>query len=256
MARGLQLGSAVGEERVRRPSGARSMTRLFVHVEGQTEEHFVTELLRPHLVARGFHEVSARILGNVRLRSGRGGIRPWSSARKDIVTQMRRDETAASTTMVDFYALPASGTAEWPGRQLANQRPTVDHKAQAVEDGMMREVADAVGEWTASRRFVPFVLMHEFEALLFSDCSAFASAIGSTSQLATLEGVRNAFASPEHINDSPITAPSKRLERAIGGYQKTLHGILGALGIGIEGMRSACPHFAAWLSRLEKLPSV
>ena len=39
------------------------MDRLLIHVEGQTEEDFVNEVLRNHLVAKGYHSVDARIVG-------------------------------------------------------------------------------------------------------------------------------------------------------------------------------------------------
>jgi hypothetical protein len=52
------------------------MARLLVHVEGQTEESFVKEVLREYLVTKGYDSVGARIVGNARLRRRRGGIRP------------------------------------------------------------------------------------------------------------------------------------------------------------------------------------
>lgn len=67
------------------------MARLLVHVEGQTEESFVNEVLREHLVSRGYHSVDARIVGNARLRGRRGGIRAWASVKKDIVNHLRED---------------------------------------------------------------------------------------------------------------------------------------------------------------------
>ena len=50
------------------------MTRLLVHVEGETEERFVNEVLAPHLSARGFSKVSARLMGNVRQRNQCAGF--------------------------------------------------------------------------------------------------------------------------------------------------------------------------------------
>ena len=47
------------------------MARLLIHVEGQTEEDFVNEVLRNHLMAQGYHSVAARIVGNARLRAAR-----------------------------------------------------------------------------------------------------------------------------------------------------------------------------------------
>lgn len=58
------------------------MARLLVHLEGQTEETFVNEILRDYLLAKGYEVVSARIVGNARLRLRRGGIRPWPAVRK------------------------------------------------------------------------------------------------------------------------------------------------------------------------------
>lgn len=57
------------------------MTRRLVHVEGLTEETFVNEALAPHLYRRGITRVSARLIGNARQRSHRGGIKPWTATR-------------------------------------------------------------------------------------------------------------------------------------------------------------------------------
>ena len=92
------------------------MARLLVHVEGQTEEVFVNELLREHLIGVGYESVSARIVGNARLRQRRGGIRPWPSVRKDIINHLKEDAGCLATTMVDFYGLPRDGDGAWPGR--------------------------------------------------------------------------------------------------------------------------------------------
>ena len=58
---------------------------------------------------------------------------------------------------------------------------------------------------------------------------------------------------PEDINDSPHTAPSKRILAAMPGYQKTFHGPLIACDIGLDAMRAACPHFDHWLKVIEAL---
>jgi hypothetical protein len=39
------------------------MVRLLVHVEGETEETFSNEILRPYLLTAGYESVSARIIG-------------------------------------------------------------------------------------------------------------------------------------------------------------------------------------------------
>ena len=95
------------------------MARLLIHVEGETEETFVNELLGRHLLACGYESVGACLLGNARHRSRRGGIRPWIAVRRDIIRHLREDQRCISTTMVDFYGLPRSGERAWPGRAEA-----------------------------------------------------------------------------------------------------------------------------------------
>lgn len=228
------------------------MARLLVHVEGQTEEAFVNEVLADHLYAHGYTQVSARIVGNARQRNRRGGIRGWDSVSKDIVRHLREDQGCIATTLVDYYALPQSGGGAWPGRAVAGALSFLD-KAATVESALHRDIAAAMGEDFNPLRFLPFVVMHEFEGLLFSDCQAFAAGVGDSGLAASLQAIRDQFASPEEINDSPQTAPSKRVEALIPGYQKPLLGTLAALEIGLGRIRLACPHFQAWLTRLEGL---
>jgi hypothetical protein len=96
-------------------------------------------------------------------------------------------------------------------------------------------------------------MMHEFEGLLFSDCDALSRGIGRPDLQRQFESVRRQFATPEEINDSPDTAPSKRMESIVPGYEKPLLGILAVLEIGLVRIRAECPHFDGWLSQLESL---
>src|SRR5215510_5935257 len=148
------------------------MSRLLIHVEGETEETFINEVLCAHLYGKGFTQVSARIVGNARLRHRRGGIRGWESVKRDIVRHLRQDATVFSTTMVDYYALPQFGHGAWPGRAEAANRPTGE-KAQTVENALTEDIQSEMGGDFFPNRFIPFVMIHEFEGLLFSDCSAF-----------------------------------------------------------------------------------
>ena len=225
------------------------MARLLIHVEGQTEEDFVNEVLRDHLVAQGYDSVSARIVGNARLRQRRGGIRPWPSVRKDIVNHVKEDPECIVTTMVDYYALPQKGAAAWPGRADAH-RLNVHLRAACVERALLEDVTAHMGGRLNPRHFVPFVVFHEFEGLLFSDCAMFSNAIGRPHLETQFQAIRDLFPTPEEINDSPLTAPSKRVEALVPGYQKPLLGTLAALEIGLERIREECPHFRDWLDRL------
>lgn len=153
--------------------------------------------------------------------------------------------------MVDYYALPQQGEGAWPGRAEATYRSHVE-KARFIEEALQRDIAGAVNPDLLRDRFVPFVIMHEFEALLFSDCAAFSRAIGKTHLEEALAAIRAKFNTPEEINDSFQTAPSRRLQALMPTYEKPLLGVIAALEIGLASIRRECPHFDAWLTQLER----
>lgn len=228
------------------------MARLLIHVEGETEEAFVNEILADHLYASGYELVSARLVGNARLREKRGGIRAWSAVKKDILNHLKEDAGCLATTMVDYYGMPQVGDKAWPGRAEAGKLPFAQ-RAPCIENALLADVTQALGGDFDARRFVPFVVMHEFEGLLFSNCEGFADGIGRPQLVQPFREIREQFPTPEEINDSPVTAPSKRVEKLVDGYQKPLHGTLAALEIGLDTIREECPHFRDWVTRLAAL---
>lgn len=228
------------------------MIRLLVHVEGETEETFVKELLGPHLLSRGYARVDPRLMGSARHRDRRGGVRPWPSVCLDIVHHLRTDRNCFATTMVDYYGMPRAGQRAWPGRAAAASLIS-SRRAQTVEEALAADVGRRLGRGFDSRRFIPYVVMHEFEALLFSDCNRFAHGIGRPDAAASLQAIRDGCASPEEIDDSPHTAPSKRIAEILPTYQKPLHGTLAAREISLRAIRAECAGFRRWLERLESL---
>jgi Domain of unknown function (DUF4276) len=166
------------------------------------------------------------------------------------VNHLKEDTDCIATTMVDYYGLPSSGSGAWPGRAEA-ARLIGENKALRVERALLDDVIGEMGSRFDARQFVPFVVMHEFEGLLFSDCAALSRAIGCPALEADLWNIRERFPTPEDINDSPLNAPSKRLTTLVQGYQKPLVGVFAALEIGLDRIRRECPHFHRWLTQLE-----
>lgn len=226
------------------------MTRLLVHVEGQAEETFVNEVLAPHLSDHGWRSVSARLIGNARRRSARGGIQAWNVVRREIVNHLREDRACVATTMVDYYGMPQTGSRAWPGRYQSAQLNFAE-KAQTIEEALSVDIREAMSAGFDEGRFIPYVVMHEFEAMLFSDCERFGEAIGYPKLAPRFQEIRDQFASPEEIDDSPDTAPSRRVVDLVPKYQKPLMGNLAVLEIGLDAIRTECPHFRAWIERLE-----
>ncbi len=227
------------------------MSRLLVHVEGRTEFLFVNDVLAPHFYSLGYLSVRARIMGSAQERARRGGIVPWAIARQRILSNLRADSELVISTMVDYYGMPD----DWPRRAnpfTAAMSPS--DRANEIEEALLQDICDEIGADFNPNRFIPYVMMHEFEAMLFSNCQAFATAIGRADLSPNFQSIRDEFGTPEEIDDSPDTAPSKRIERLMPGYQKPTMGVQAAQSIGIATIRNQCPHFAAWLHRLETLP--
>lgn len=227
------------------------MTRILVHVEGLTEENFVNKILAGHLYQRGYSQVSARLMGDEPSRNRRGGIRGWPATKRNMVRRLREDRDRVNTTMVDYYGLPQSGANAWPGRAAAGRAPLAE-RAAAVEEAIQKDLRQELGDDFSPRRFFPYVMLHEFEAMLFSDCASFAQGIGRPDLKPKFQAIVDAAGAPEAIDDAPEGAPSKRIAKLVDNYEKPTQGIDVAREIGLEKIRSACPHFGAWLAQLEK----
>jgi len=115
------------------------------------------------------------------------------------------------------------------------------------------KVIESFAEQRAAERFIPFIAVHEFEALLFSNTEILSKQLGI--KISQIEEVLTTCGEPEAINNSPQTAPSKRLDlwSKGGKFPKTTTGIAVAKEIGIKQIRQKCPVFNSWLEKLEKL---
>jgi hypothetical protein len=123
---------------------------------------------------------------------------------------------------------------------------------------LLADLCKFAGKGFRRELFVPYVQVHEFEALLFSDTSIAAHELvanpGGPMNLARLlKAVLDAAGQPEAINDNWNTCPSKRIIGLAPGYRKPFHGPMAAARIGLDKMRRACPHFGQWVTRLENL---
>jgi hypothetical protein len=231
--------------------------RLHITVEGQTEERFVKDVLAPHLGRHGVFADARRVLTSRDKRSDqqfRGGFRRTNAyviARGDICTWMKEDRGAdvRFTTMFDLYALPK----DFPGQNEA-ARATDPYERVAV---LEQELRDDIHKSSSDSRFVPYIQLHEFEALVLADPKQlkweFMEHERQIQRL--LEMVAREGGNPELIDDGHATAPSKRIIAEVPEYEgtKASSGPLVVEKIGIEALRVTCRHFEQWLSCLERL---
>lgn len=178
----------------------------------------------------------------------KGGRPSYARVRKDVLLHLKQDKAARCSTMLDFYGLGPG----FPGAPVPPGLPSI-HKATRIERAMKADICELVPDLRPDLRFVPYIQLHEYEGLLFSDPRLFADAINQPNLAEAFQRVRDGFPTPEDIDDDPITAPSKRVLHLFGPYRKVLDGTIAARRIGIEAMRRECPHFHDWLARLSAL---
>lgn len=224
------------------------MVEVVAVVEGQTEQTFVRDVLAGHLILHGV-TIWGVLSGRARKR---GGVPPWSSARDDIIRTLKEDRYV--TTMFDFYGMPL----DWPGRRDASSLPPA-RRGEAVEALMAADIAEAMGGKRQAHNFLPYVQLHEFEAILFSDTKRLVESLipiarADSSRLEReVEEIVAECGAPEAIDDGYETCPSRRITRMVSAYRKPVLGPIIATRIGLDAIRASCPHFADWITKLERL---
>ena len=188
------------------------MTRIKIIVEGPTEESFINEVLAPLLWAREIYVTPFR-LG---VAGHKGGNVNYARVRKNILLILKQDRTTYCSTMFDLYGLGN----DFPGMPL----PTQLHgqgKATRIEQGIREDLLATDFDLRPDIRLLPYLQVHEYEGLLFSDPEVFATALGKDALSPQLRKIRDSVSSPEEINDNPNTAPSKRVSDLYPSYQKS-----------------------------------
>jgi|SRR5690554_7490410 len=220
------------------------MIRVHVICEGQTEEMFVNEILASEFHHRNIYLAPA-LIGKP---GHKGGNFKFERLLADVRARLLGDTTAYCTTFFDFYGLPE----DFPGKSAAKLKNGIRDKADCLQNALVEKLQEKLGE-EALRRFIPYVQMYEFEGLLFSHPEKLAEGLSKAELSDSFQKVRDAFSCPEEINNSPQTAPSKRIEKHFDGYDKPIHGSLAALEIGLDAIRAECHRFDAWLSQIAAL---
>ena len=217
------------------------MKRGLILVEGPTEETFVLTVLNDHLSAFDLH-MAPKILTTKRVVDGpdmKGGTASYAKVSGDLRRLLGDTNVAVITTMIDYYALPP----DFPGMST---RPGGDQLAR------VRHVEASWGSSVDESRFLPNLMLHEFEALLFADPPTLRGWLLPSSVTAKMDALLAAVhGNPEVINERRDTSPSHRILNWHADYDKVVDGNRGVQKIGLAAIRSRCPHFSRWVEDLE-----
>lgn len=208
------------------------MSAVMVVCEGHTEQAFVSQVLTLALAPK-----------NISVESINVGEGRYERYRDDILKVLRRKPPFdVVTTMIDYYGL---------SRRFPGWTPPTAAKGDPYE--RVKKLEEAFGRDIGDERFLPGVVLHEFEGLLFASPEAIAHVVGEgKSEPRVHKILKEAHGNPEAINERPEKNPAKRMKEVYANYNKTLHGPRIAARIGLDHLRASCRHFGAWLAEIER----
>ena len=221
-----------------------------VVVEGPTENLFIKNVLAPYWALRGIFITPPKIRTRIDERFGKvytGGDIRFPRVAKQVGNFLKQRRNIIVASFVDYY-----GIKEWPSLERINSNHSPRDIARILNQAAREYIQQNYPETCPQNRYFPYIAVHEFEALLFSDTSIMSKHLHIHSHI--IDDVLQKCGHPENINNGPETAPSKRLDKWTDGqYGKTTTGISIAEEIGIDTMRQQCPLFDEWLTSIEQL---
>lgn len=214
--------------------------RLYIIVEGQTEQEFVFDLLAPFFLKYGIYVYPVMIQTS---KGHKGGFVNYQHLKNDINRLLKsQGEDIVVTTFVDFFRCP-----ELPDKESWCNISDHGLKVAEMENAIKRDIDD--------RRFYPYIQLHEFETVLFSSEIGF-NIYNDDAISQKIHQIILSYPNPEDINSTPEGAPSKRILKIIPNYDKVMNGIIIALEIGLDTIMEKCPRFRNWVNTLVRLCKV
>ncbi|HPA31444.1 MAG TPA: DUF4276 family protein [Bacteroidia bacterium] len=227
------------------------MKNLHIIVEGSSEEIFVNDVLVKHFAALDIY-VSVRKIktgwDRINNKPAKGGLLKYLKFRNDVLRWIESDRGRVNTfytSFIDLYAFPKDSESPY------------SLQIQSIVDPYQKITAleAAIGQDIDHPNFIPYVQLHEFEALLMVEPDKLLGMYpdgqtGINRLKRDIQGIN-----PEEINETPQTAPSKRIIQYLPDYegQKAQVGPMVAEDIGLNLLRLKCPHFNEWITKLENL---
>jgi hypothetical protein len=214
------------------------MIRVYIIYEGETEELFVKKILQPYFELKN-------IL--VLVRKPKRGF-SYEGLKNVIIKTLNEDKNAYVTTLIDLYGM----NNKYPGYEENKGNSNPFEKVKLIESAVFQDIINSA---LYNQKFIPHFQLHEFEAVLFTEPAIMQDwlSLDKTIPKDTFQNIRNNYETPEHINDSPQTAPSKQILQITPFYDKTSDSISIVQDTGLHKIRKNCPHFNHWIEKIEAL---
>lgn len=216
------------------------MRRMIIVCEGPTEQEFCLDIIAPELIKYDI-TVEAPII-----KHSNGGVVAWDTIKRQLIAHLHEGDVAVSM-LIDYYGIKDS--FKFPGWEESKSIQDKVSRMHFLFDAMENDLPSNI-----QNRFIPYIQLHEFEGLLFSNIDVILQNFDPKKvDFQSLKTAEQSFDNPELINNGVNTAPSKRLIKAIPDYSKVLYGNVLALGVTLYTMRQKCPLFNEWIERMMKI---
>jgi hypothetical protein len=210
------------------------MIRIAASVEGQTESEFFRKILVPYFRLDNI-ELIPVIISTKRVQSGKkykGGAVNLDRVKNEISKLLSNFDYV--TTFYDLYGF--------------------DIKGEVTAD----ELEKKIGSLFNSQKLIPYIQKYEFETLLFCKPSYYRKCFNNLNAEKEIEQIISSCGGIENINNSPQTAPSKRIEKIFDHYNseqydKVFHGPAIVDDIGLDIILEKCDRFRNWINILKNL---
>jgi hypothetical protein len=173
----------------------------------------------------------------------KGGDIKYARLKFNIEKLLQNEQDILVTTFIDFFRLKS----DFPRFQSAFRKQNKIERVEFLEKALADEIKNP--------RFIPYIQLHEFEGLLFASKDGFEFLPDlRKANLKKLILAVNEKDNPEELNDGTLTAPSKRLEQLIPGFDKNkpFYGGLIAEVNTIEAILERCVRFKNWIETIIK----
>lgn len=218
--------------------------KVYLLCEGQSEQLFVQQVLAPH-----FEHLLSLVPILVRTsRAGaqtveRGGYVTWARLRQQLLNLLADRSAVQVSMLIDLYRLPKDAPS--PAGPVG-VGPIA--RASAIEAALAKDINHP--------GFLPYVQVHELEALVLVEPQRLVQHGADPVAMQALTREIDRFASPEHVDEGPLTSPSRRIAKAFPRYSKTLHAPQVLRDIGVQALRDHCSHFNEWVTCLDAIAAL
>lgn len=221
------------------------MKHLYIIVEGETELEFVNRILIPYFISKGLITHIQGLM--ITMKGGGHGVNNIEHFKKTLKPLLSNENEPIITTMIDHYGI--NSQKKIPNYTYCIREINVEDRISCMEQSLVN-VVNSIKEY---RYFIPNIVRHEMETLLFADPQKGFELEKDEIREDVLK-ICTEIPNIEDINCTPQGAPSKRLIQIYKNYNQKYSKIAVGVDIaeltGIETILQKCPRFKSWIDKL------